>query len=102
MHEEYYSHHLALPEEERFLNGIGVQTYRMIYEKKLPPLSEAVSLGDVITGTGEGRTSDEERICFITSGMPVWDVGWGFEVYQKAKEMGIGQTLKLWDSPYWS
>ena len=81
MHEEYYSHHLALPEEERFINGIGVQTYRMIYEKKLPPLSEAVSLGDVITGKGEGRTSDEERICFITSGMPVWDVGWGFEVY---------------------
>ena len=102
MHEEYYRGHLQLPEEERFINGIGVQVYRMMFEGKLPPLKEAVSLGDVITGTGEGRVSDEERICFITSGMPVWDVGWGWEIWQKAKAMGLGVTLKLWDEPYWS
>ena len=102
MHEEYYRGHLLLPEKERFINGIGVQVYRTMVEGKLPPLKEAVSLGDVITGTGEGRVSDEERICFITSGMPVWDVGWGWEIWQKAKEMGLGVTLKLWDEPYWS
>ena len=100
MHEVYYDEHLLLPENERFINGIGVQAYRMMYEGKLPPITEATSLGDVICGTKVGRVSDDERICFVTSGMPVWDVGWSYEIYQKAKEMGLGQELKLWDSPY--
>ena len=87
-------------EEERFVNGIGVQAYRMMYEGKLPPITEAVSLGDVICGTAQGRTSDDERICFVTGGLPVWDVGWSYELYQNAKKLGLGQELKLWDSPY--
>jgi len=100
MHEVYYDEHLLLPENERFINGIGVQAYRMMYEGKLPPITEQTSLGDVICGTKAGRTSEDERICFVTSGMPVWDVGWGYELYENAKKMGLGQTLKLWDSPY--
>ena len=100
MHEVYYGEHMELPEDKRFINGIGVQVYRMMHEGKLPPLSEAASLGDVVCGTREGRVSDDERICFITSGMPVWDVGWAYEIYENAKKMGLGTTLKLWDSPY--
>ena len=100
MHEVYYDEHLQLPENERFINGIGVQIYRMMYEGKLPPITEATSLGDVINGTRPGRESEDERICFITGGLPVWDVGWGYEIYAKAKEMGLGVELKLWDSPY--
>ena len=100
MHEVYFDEHLQLPENERFINGIGVQAYRMMYEGKLLPITEAVSLGDVICGTAEGRTSDDERICFVTGGLPVWDVGWSYELYQNAKKMGLGQELKLWDSPY--
>ncbi len=100
MHEVYFDEHLLLPENERFINGIGVQIYRMAYEGKLPPIKDGTSLGDIIRATREGRTSDEERICFVTGGMPVWDVGWGFDLYQNAKKLGLGQTLKLWDSPY--
>ena len=100
MHEVYYEEHLQLPENERFINGIGVQAYRMMFEGKLPSITNQVSLGDVVCKKEKGRESDEERICFVTSGMPVWDVGWGYELYLKAKEMGLGQTLKLWDSPY--
>ena len=100
MHEVYYDEHLQLPENQRFINGIGVQIYRMMYEGKLPPITEATSLGDVINGTREGRVSENERICFITGGLPVWDVGWSYEIYSKAKEMGLGVELKLWDSPY--
>ena len=91
---------LQLPEDKRFINGIGVQAYRMMFEGKLPPIIEHTSLGDVIVGSREGRVNDEERICFITSGMPVWDVGWSYEIYENAKKMGLGTTLKLWDSPY--
>ncbi|MBR0139360.1 MAG: ornithine cyclodeaminase [Firmicutes bacterium] len=100
MHEDYYAEHLLLPENERFINGIGVQIYRFMYEGKLPGLDKAVGLGDVILGKNEGRTSESDRICFITGGMPVWDVGWSYEVFLNAKKMGLGQTLKIWDSPY--
>ena len=100
MHEVYYDEHLQLPEDQRFINGIGVQAYRMMYEGKLPPITEATSLGDVICGTKEGRVSEEDRICFVTGGLPVWDVGWSYEILCKAKELGLGQELKLWDSPY--
>ena len=100
MHEVYYDEHLQLPENERFINGIGVEIYRMMFEGKLPPITEATSLGDVINGTREGRKDDDERICFITGGLPVWDVGWGYEIYSKAKEMGLGVELRLWDDPY--
>ncbi len=31
--------------------------------------------------------------------IPVWDVGWSYEILQNAKKMGLGQTLKLWDTP---
>ena len=100
MHEVYFDEHLMLPEEERFKNGIGVDIYALMHEGKLPPITEATSLGDVINGSRVGRTSDEERICFVTGGLPVWDVGYGYDIYCKAKEMGLGVELKLWDEPY--
>lgn len=100
MHEVYYDEHLLLPENERFINGIGVQIYRLMFEGKLPPITKATSLGDVINKTGIGRVSEDERICFVTGGLPVWDVGWSYEIYQNALKSGLGQSLKLWDSPY--
>lgn len=102
MHEAYFAEHLALPEEKRFKNGIGVQIYRLMHEKKLPPMEKATGLGDIIRGIKTGRISDTERICFIAGGMPIWDVGWGYDLYTRAKELGLGQVLKLWDSPYLS
>lgn len=100
MHDVYYDEHLLLPEEMRFVNGIGVQIYRMCFEGKLPAVKEQTSLGDIICGSKAGRTNDEERFCFVTGGMPVWDVGWGFELYENAKKLGLGQNLTLWEDPY--
>jgi ornithine cyclodeaminase len=98
MHEVYYDEHLLLPENERFINGIAVQIYRLMYEGKLPEITKGTSLGDVLCTSGEGRVSEDERICFIASGMPVWDVAWGYQLYENAKAKGLGTTLKLWDS----
>lgn len=100
MHEVYFDEHLALPKTKRFVNGIGVQIYRMMYEQKLDPITRSTGLGDIICGKRTGRTSEKERICFIAGGMPVWDVGWSYDLYHNAKKLGLGQTLKLWDSPY--
>ncbi len=100
MHEVYFDEHLALPENERFVNGIAVQIYRFMYEGKIPSIAESVGLGDIINGSKVGRTSEDERFCFIAGGMPVWDVAWGYELYQNALEKGLGQKLLLWDEPY--
>jgi ornithine cyclodeaminase len=54
----------------------------------------------VINGTRKGRENDEERICFVTGGLPVWDVGWSYEIYQNARKLGLGQELTLWEDPY--
>jgi ornithine cyclodeaminase len=63
--------------------------------------SDIIDLGLVVNGEAVGRTSDDERILFVTSGIPAEDVGWGYEIYQRAKSMNLGQTLKLWDSAHW-
>ena len=102
MHEEYFREHLTLPEGERFVNGIAVQIYKLMYEGRIPPISEGTGLGDIICSTSGGRASSDERICFIAGGMPVWDVAWGYELYQNAVKKGLGQRLVLWDSPYMS
>ena len=100
MHEVYIDEHMQLPVEERFKAGIGVQIYSLMDQGKIAPITEAPGLGDVICGTKQGRTNDEERICFVAGGMPVWDVGWSCELLENAKKKGLGTKLKLWDSPY--
>ena len=57
---------------------------------------DIVDLGDVVMGKRPGRTSDQERIIFIMDGMPIEDVAWGYTVYEKAKELGLGTKLNLW------
>lgn len=59
------------------------------------------SLGDIVIGAVNGRCCEKERIVFVTGGMPVEDVAWGYQVYQNALQKGIGQELKLWDEPHW-
>ena len=81
---------------------IGGPIFSLIDEGKLPPLCEQPSLGDVACGKIVGRENDDDRICFITSGMPTEDVAWAYEIYTRAKAMGLGTVLKLWDSPHWS
>ena len=61
---------------------------------------EKYEIPDWVVDDYNGRVSEEERICFVTGGLPVWDVGWSYEILCKAKELGLGQELKLWDSPY--
>ena len=62
--------------------------------------SDIQHLGNIIRGIDKGRTSDDERILVSLGGMPILDVGWGYECYHKALELGIGTKLKLWDSPF--
>jgi len=70
-------------------------------DKKLIDEADIKDLGPIAEGKIQGRKSDEERIMFVTSGMPVEDVGWGFQLYENARKKGLGQTLKVWDKAHW-
>jgi len=59
------------------------------------------SLGDIVSKKIPGRKTDEDTIIFVTGGLPVEDVAWGYTVYQNALRKKIGQELKYWDAPHW-
>lgn len=90
------------PTEEAYKGMMGGQIYGLIDAGKLPAVETIPSLGDCACGTIKGRESDDDRICLMTSGMPVEDVAWSFDCYERAVEMGLGTKLKVWDSPHWA
>lgn len=53
------------------------------------------SLGDVINGR-KIRENHDDRICFITYGIPTEDLAWGYEMYKTATEKGLGTVFPLW------
>lgn len=103
MHQAYIQDVYDSPDPEQAFATIMVgQIYKMICEGRLPSLDIAPALGKIVLGDQPGRQSQKERICFIAGGMPVHDVAWGFEIYSRAKEMGLGQTLNLWEGAHWT
>lgn len=71
----------------------------MIHEGKLEK-SRMEDIGAILNGKIPGRESDDQIILYSIGGMPVEDVAWGKEIYEKALKMGIGTKLNLWDEPY--
>ncbi|MCI6639319.1 MAG: tyramine oxidase subunit B [Pygmaiobacter massiliensis] len=61
---------------------------------------DVTNIGDILAGKAVGRKDKKEKILFIMGGMPIEDIAWGTEVYNKALEMGLGTRLHLWDEPY--
>lgn len=45
---------------------------------------------------------NQETTIFLTGGLPIEDLAWGYEIYQNALKQGIGQKLNLWQEPHWS
>ncbi len=61
---------------------------------------DVINLCDIVNGISPGRTDPDEIVMCSIGGMPLEDLTWGYECYQKAKEAGIGTMLNLWDEPY--
>lgn len=59
-----------------------------------------INLCDIVNGTAKGRKSDDEIVMCSIGGMPLEDLSWGYDCYQKALELGIGTNLNLWNEPY--
>lgn len=43
--------------------------------------------------------NDKDTYVFVACGMAVFDVAWGYDIYQNALREGIGQKLNLWETP---
>ena len=79
-------------------NIIGSKFTDMVHDG-LISMDEIVDLGDIISGKRKGRADDEQIFVYSVGGMPVEDVAWGKVCYEKAKRLGLGTRLKLWDHP---
>lgn len=60
-----------------------------------------VYMGEIINGKEPGREDERERTYFKSWGVTTIDVAEAYRVYERAKEEGIGQTLELWQQPFW-
>ena len=100
LQEAYVEDAIASGNKDGYYSGvIGGPFYRLIDAGKLPSLKESTGLGDVVNGKKPGRTNAWERFIFIACGMAVFDISWGYEMLQRAKAKGLGQSLNLWESP---
>ena len=100
LHHAYVKDAIQSGDKSKYYSGvIGGPIYHLIDTGKKPALDDSLSLGKIIQGQQQGRTSEDQIICFIACGMSVFDLGLGYDLYQTALEKGIGQKLLLWESP---
>lgn len=100
LHENYMEEAIASGDKAAYYASvIGGPVYTLMDERKLPSLQESDSIGQIICGQKKPRENDEQVITFIACGMSVFDVGWGYEIYQNALKKGLGQELLLWEEP---
>ena len=101
LHEAYVQEAVESGDKAGYYKGvIGGPIYTLIDAGKMPALKDSTSIGEVILGEKEGRTSADERVTFVACGMATFDVGLGYDLWKTALEKGIGQKLVLWDDPY--
>lgn len=95
---EAWSEELKYPYRDS-MGLIGTYYLDWIKEGKMT-VDQIDNLGDIVAGKIAGRMDDDEKILFGMGGMPVYDVAWGAEILSKARKMGLGTKLNLWDTPY--
>lgn len=57
-------------------------------------------LGAIAAGSKPGRENDAETIYLNTVGMGIEDVALASRVFERAKALGLGQKLRLWEKPF--
>jgi ornithine cyclodeaminase len=92
-------------EHPKGIDAVGVvapsfPVLKYIDQGKYDP-SSIRDLGEIILGKAKGRLSDEEIIMFLTGGMPVHDLAWGYTLYKRAVDMGLGTDFEFFDEAYW-
>ena len=106
MYEKYMSNFKARGEYDAFGNKrewviMGIHFVHLVQTGKIPR-EKVINISDIVNGTSTGRKSKDEIVMCSIGGMPLEDLSWGYDCYQKALELGIGTKLNLWDKPYYS
>ncbi|MDO5726287.1 MAG: tyramine oxidase subunit B [Tissierellia bacterium] len=70
-----------------------------IHEGKMTD-EKIINIGDIINGEIPARESEDDIIIFGLGGQPVYDVAWGYRVYQNALKKNLGTKLNLWERAY--
>lgn len=60
--------------------------------------SDVVNLREIMLKRTPGRTSPNDRIHFLSFGLACEDLAVAERIYQKARTLGLGQTLSLWET----
>ena len=63
---------------------------------------QVVQLGDLLVGNVSGRTAQDQRIFVSPVGLGIEDVAEAWRVVRRARELGIGTPLRLWERPVWT
>ena len=101
LHESYVEEAIASGNKAGYYAGvIGGPIYTLIDAGRVPPLASSAGLGDIVRGKAPGRANDDEIILFISCGMPVFDVSFGYDLWQNALKKNLGTRLLLWDKPH--
>ena len=87
-----------LPTQRTVSTLLGMGFYDAVCENKLDR-SQISDMGGILLGDQSGRESEDQIIVYAVGGMPIEDVAWAYDVYNKAVEKGIGTPLKLWEEP---
>ena len=62
---------------------------------------DVINLREIMLGQKPGRLNSTDRIHFLSFGLACEDLVVAERIYQKARAMGLGQPLALWDQPLW-
>ncbi len=104
MYQKYLSNFKARGEYDELGNKrewviMGIHFVHLV-DSGQTPRENVINLSDMVNGTAKGRTDKDEIVMCSIGGMPLEDLSWGYDCYQRALEMGIGQSLNLWHEPY--
>ncbi len=87
-----------LPTQKTVSTLLGMGFYDAVRENKLDR-SAIADMGGILIGDQVGRSSEDEILVYAVGGMPVEDVAWAYDCYQRAIEKKIGTVLPVWDEP---
>lgn len=79
-------------------NIIGSKFTDMVHDGVITK-DDIYDLGDIIYGKKPERVSDDQIFIYSVGGMPVEDVAWGKVCYDRARALGLGTKLTLWNKP---
>ena len=104
MYEKYLSNFKARGPVDELGNKrewciMGIHFVHLVDTGKVPR-DRVLNICDMVNGLSGGRTSEEEIVMCSIGGMPLEDLSWGYDCYQKATQLGVGTELLLWNEPY--